>query len=230
MNKFFKYLGIGTAIGTLVYAVIKYKHDEKFKEKVDDVVDKAEEKADKALCKAGDFINKHPGLFTMSFLAITTIPCVIHAVNADKRRQEMMQKAYEEFRDYSDEECDRINDEARIAAQKRVLVDDFMDNPSDYLIVKKDCWDGMQKANEEYENQLKQKQIEVEISRKSTDIINNWKEDYRDKWNRVNEFAKMLDLVEGESFMIEEGSQYDCDGTIVSHLINGEGCYPPEMD
>lgn len=223
MNKFFKILGIGSVFGVVAYGVIKYKHDEKFKEKVVAVVDKAEEKADKALCKAGDFINKRPGLFTMSILAITTIPCVIHAINADKRRQEMMQRTYEEFQDYSDEECDRINDEARTAAQKQALIDDFMDNPSDYLIVKKNCWDGTQKAIEEYENQLKQ-------TKASNSIFDNWKEDYRDSFNEVTELSKRITLHPGESYMIEEPRQFglDTDRPVVSHLINGTGCYPPE--
>ena len=57
-----------------------------------------------------------------------------------------------------------------------------------------------------------------------------WKEDYRDDWNRVNDFAKTLDLEEGESYIIEDNRQYgvDDDGPVVSHMIYGEGCYPPK--
>lgn len=194
MSKLLKYLGIGTAIGTLAYAVIKYKHDEKFKEKVDTVVDKVEEKTDKTVGKVFDFMADHPTLTTMGILAAVMTPAWIITAKGAKKRQDMYNQAYEEYLSSlgtEDEECRRINEIAKAEAQK---------------------------------------QIEVEISRKSSDIFNNWKEDYRDKWDRVNDFAKSLDLVEGESFMIEEGSQYDCDGTIVSHLINGEGCYPPEMN
>ena len=216
MSKLFKYLGIGTAIGTLAYAVIKYKHDEKFKEKVDTVVDKAEEKADKTLCKAGDFINKHPGLFTMSILAITTIPCVIHAANADKRRQEMIQRAYEEFQDYSDEECDRINKTAMEAAKQKISEhygDDDVDL-SNYLVVPKSDYEKYQKA---YES----------TSKNDSD----WREEYRDNFNEVTELAKRITLAPGESFMIEEPRQFglDTDQPVVSHLINGTGCYPPEV-
>ena len=146
MSKLFKYLSISTAIGTLAYAVIKYKHDEKFKEKVDTVVD-----------KAADFAADHPILTTAVFATVVMVPIMA------------IRKAMDPAYNWPDEDDD-------------------------------------------------------------TDIFNNWKEDYRNNWDRVNEFAKTLDLVEGESFMIEEGSQYDCDGTIVSHLINSEGCYPPEMD
>lgn len=174
MSKLFKYLGIGTAIGTLAYAVIKYKHDEKFKEKVDDVVD-----------KAADFAADHPILTTAVFASVVMVPIMA------------VRKAMDPAFNWPDEDDDTNED-------------------SDWI-------------NEIAKTEAK-KQIELEISRKSTDIFNNWKEDYRDNWDRVNEFAKSLDLVEGESFMIEEGSQYDCDGTIVSHLINGEGCYPPETD
>lgn len=53
MSKLFKFLGIGSAIGTVVYGVIKYKNDQKFKEKVDGVAEKAVEKA----C---DFTVSHP--------------------------------------------------------------------------------------------------------------------------------------------------------------------------
>lgn len=53
MGKIFKFLGIGTAIGTVVYGVIKCKNDQKFKEKVDGVTEKVVEKA----C---DFTVSHP--------------------------------------------------------------------------------------------------------------------------------------------------------------------------
>ena len=209
MSKLFKYLGIGTAIGTLAYAVIKYKHDEKFKEKVDTVVD-----------KAADFAADHPILTTAVFATVVMVPIMAIRKAMDPAL------AYPEYDNYdeNDEECDQINEEARMAAQKQALVDDFMDNPSDYLIVKKDCWDGTQKAIEEYENQLKQ-------SKASESIFSNWKEDYRDSFDEVTELTKRITLHPGESYMIEEPRQFglDTDRPVVSHLINGTGCYPPEV-
>lgn len=216
MSKLLKFLGIGTAIGTVVYGVIKYKNDQKFKEKVDGVVEKAEEKADNALCKAGDFINKHPGLFTMSILAITTIPCVIHAVNADKRRQEMMQRAYEDFRNDTDEECERINEEARAAAQKQMMMDDIMANPSGYVVVSKNEWEKYQDAQKDVTNE----------------INTNWTEDYRDTWDEIHELVDRIDLAPGETYVLEEASQLGVEANkpVISHLVYGTGCYPPEVD
>lgn len=64
MSKFFKVFGITAAIGTLAYAVFKYKHDEKFKEKADEKLDEAKAKAkevkSKAIDKACIFAVDHP--------------------------------------------------------------------------------------------------------------------------------------------------------------------------
>lgn len=66
----------------------------------------------------------------------------------------------------------------------------------------------------------------------------NWNEElYRENWDKINEFAKTLKLQKGESYFIEDSERYydepwytgEKDGhTLVSHLIDGEGCYPPE--
>lgn len=66
----------------------------------------------------------------------------------------------------------------------------------------------------------------------------NWNDElYRENWDKINEFAKTLKLQNGESYVIEDSERfYDepwytgaKDGhTIVSHLIDGEGCYPPK--
>lgn len=64
MGKFFKVFGISAAIGTLAYAIFKYKHDEQFKEKADEkmgeVKTKAKEVKSKALDKACVFTVNHP--------------------------------------------------------------------------------------------------------------------------------------------------------------------------
>ena len=67
----------------------------------------------------------------------------------------------------------------------------------------------------------------------------NWDEKYRENYNRVTEFAKTLNLEEGECYIIEDQKQYIEDGCyptmdvtmpIVSHMIFGTGAYPPEDD
>lgn len=219
MSRFFKFLGIGTAFGTIAYGIIKYKRDEKFKEKVDAVVEKAEEKADKVMTKASNFVCDHPNLFIVGLFTATIVPAVIHSVNADRRRQEMMQQAYEDFKANADEsydkECERINEEARTAAQKQFLIDSIRKNPEDYLVVSKEVWESTQKALEDV----------------SHEIDSSWKEEYRDTWDEVNELSKRIDLAPGESYMIEESRQLglDTDRPVISHMIYGNGCYPPEV-
>jgi hypothetical protein len=65
----------------------------------------------------------------------------------------------------------------------------------------------------------------------------NWNDElYRENWDKVNEFAKTLKLQKGESYFIEDSERYYDEPwytgakdrhTLVSHLIDGEGCYPP---
>lgn len=65
----------------------------------------------------------------------------------------------------------------------------------------------------------------------------NWDEElYRENWNKVNEFAKTLKLQKGESYILDDSQQFydepwyddEKDGhVIVSHMLNGDGCYPP---
>lgn len=225
MSKLFKILGVGSAVGVITYVVIKYKNDQKFKEKVDSVADKGKETAGKAFDKtmtvASNFTTNHPKLFMAGLFTLTITPAIIHAVNADARKREMMQRAYEDYKvssdcyDMVDEECDRINEKAKAAMQKQMLFDDIMNNPENYLIVSKDEWNN-------YQDSLQDVTHEVDSS---------WKEDYRDTWDEVTELSKRVKLAPGESYMIEEASQYDVknsDGPIVSHLIYGTGCYPPE--
>ena len=70
----------------------------------------------------------------------------------------------------------------------------------------------------------------------SNDDVNDW-EQYEENWNKVNAFAETLNLLPGESFIIEDAEQYrdctdfsQCDFSkpIVSHLVYNEGVYPPE--
>lgn len=70
----------------------------------------------------------------------------------------------------------------------------------------------------------------------SNDDVNDWKQ-YEENWNKVNAFAETLNLLPGESFIIEDAEQYrdctdlvNCDFSkpIVSHLVYNEGIYPPE--
>ena len=66
----------------------------------------------------------------------------------------------------------------------------------------------------------------------------NWNDElYLENWNKINEFAKTLKLQKGETYLIEDSQRYydepwytgTKDGhTIVGHLIDGDGCYPPE--
>ena len=65
----------------------------------------------------------------------------------------------------------------------------------------------------------------------------NWSDElYRENWDKINEFAKTLKLQKGETYLIEDSERYydepwytgAKDGhTLVSHLIDGDGCYPP---
>lgn len=170
MSKLFKYLGIGTAIGSIVYGVIKYKNDQKFKEKVDTVVD-----------KAADFASDHPILTTVAFTTAVMVPVMAFRAAIDP--------VYNVPHDYYENNVD----------------------PNKYTVVPKE---------------------EPKVEKAKDPWTSNWDEKYREKWDKVNEFAKTLDLDEGESFWIDEPSQYDVesDEPIVSHMINGSGCYPPEIN
>lgn len=63
-----------------------------------------------------------------------------------------------------------------------------------------------------------------------------WKEEYRENYDKVCDFANTLDLGKGEAFIIEDPKQYEGeswftgDGAkpIVSHFVYGDGCYPPD--
>lgn len=62
-----------------------------------------------------------------------------------------------------------------------------------------------------------------------------WKEEYRETYDKVKEFATTIDLEDGETYIIERNSKYDeyrkahnLPTNIVSHMIDWDGCYPPD--
>lgn len=71
-----------------------------------------------------------------------------------------------------------------------------------------------------------------EMSKEVKPWVANWDEKYRDNFNKVTDFAKTLKLEEGEMYIIEDQKQYNVDSPdpCVSHLVNGEGAYPPESE
>lgn len=207
MKKFFKVMGTGAAIGTLAYGVIKYKHDQQFKEKVDNTAEKAEEKADKAMTKLSSFATKHPGLTAFGIITILMAPATILSFTCEKRRQEIIN---EQVNDY----LERIPRDG-VGDPK---YDDIYKNPKDYVVIPK----------HEY---LSYKQEDERKSRTPVDCFSNWDENkYRKNWDAVSKFAQDLILEDGESYLLEDAKQYNvpCDHAMISHLIDGTGCYPPE--
>lgn len=62
-----------------------------------------------------------------------------------------------------------------------------------------------------------------------------WDEQYRENWDKVNQFAETLELKPGEEFMISDPYIYmEPDSPdvemkpLVSHLVDSTGVYPPE--
>lgn len=54
-----------------------------------------------------------------------------------------------------------------------------------------------------------------------------WKEEYRNTYDLVKEFASGLELKDGEAYIIEHNSEWS-DDNIVSHMIDETGVYPPD--
>lgn len=208
MSKLFKILGIGGAIGVVAYGVIKYKHDEKFKEKVDIVAEKVEEKTDKAMTKFSNFAAKHPGLTMVTVMTAIMVPGWIVSYAGAKQRQNMINNELNWY-------CEEMHKNGTGADSNEFK--DILKNPSNYLIVSKDEWNSCQKQT-------------IEECEPREEIFSNWDEKYRENWDEVNKFAKHLNLYSGEAFTIEDPSQFDIDSDhpIVSHLVDGDGCYPPE--
>ena len=63
-------------------------------------------------------------------------------------------------------------------------------------------------------------------------LTRNWKESYRENWDKVNAFAKTLELEDGEEYYITGPNTWvgQTDKVVVSHLIYGDCAYPPEDD
>lgn len=68
--------------------------------------------------------------------------------------------------------------------------------------------------------------VEEEPTVENNEEGSDWK--YQDSWDKVNNFAKDLNLEEGEQYVIENLGVDDHNETVVSHLVDGEGEYPPE--
>lgn len=70
------------------------------------------------------------------------------------------------------------------------------------------------------------------------EMTKSWDEElYRENWDKVTEFAKTLKLQKGESYILDDSQRYydepwyngeKDDHVIVSHMVNWDGCYPPE--
>ena len=72
-----------------------------------------------------------------------------------------------------------------------------------------------------------------EVKQVHDDILTrNWKESYRENWDKVNAFAKTLELEDGEEYYITGPNTWagQTDKVVVSHLIYGDCAYPPEDD
>lgn len=173
---------------------------------------KHDEKFKEKVDTAADFAFDHPILITVAFTTAVMVP--IMAFRA------AMDPAYNcPYNDYENniEPDDPANDayeydkQARGNDELRDQIEMLLVDPNKYTVVPKE---------------------EPKVEKTKDPWISNWDEKYREKWDKVNEFAKTLDLDEGESFWIDEPSQYDVesDEPIVSHMIYGSGCYPPERD
>lgn len=75
--------------------------------------------------------------------------------------------------------------------------------------------------------------IPAQIPESNGDILTrNWKESYRENWNKVNAFAKDLELEDGEEYYLTGPNTWagQTDKIVVSHMIYGDCAYPPKED
>ena len=73
----------------------------------------------------------------------------------------------------------------------------------------------------------------AQIPASNDDILTrNWKESYRENWNKVNAFAKDLELEDGEEYYLTGPNTWagQTDKIVVSHLVYGDCAYPPKED
>lgn len=223
MSKWLKILGIGSAIGVVTYGIIKYKQDQKFKEKVDEVAESIKNTSEKIIINTADFTARHPVIAATGFFGILTLCHIMRNYQSELARQEYYSK-------YGNDEIDPddpVNDayeydkQARGNDELRYQLEQILTDPDNYLIVPKNEYEKYQSAYEE----------KTEPVEHSSIIFDNWKEEYRDTWDKVHELSNQITLAPGESYMIEEPRQLglNTDRHIISHLIYGEGCYPPEI-
>lgn len=104
------------------------------------------------------------------------------------------------------------------------------------VMLLKDGWYVYPKDVESDENETEEK--ESPINREVIDdlVKSKWNDDlYRENWDKVHEFAESLNLLPGESYIIEDKTQfYDeswfqgekDDIPVISHMVNGHGIYP----
>lgn len=76
-------------------------------------------------------------------------------------------------------------------------------------------------------NSIDSLDIPIPVGEGKQYTLPEWDESYRENWDKVKEFASALALKPGEMFVIEDGREYDRD-VIVSHLVYGDGVYPPD--
>lgn len=62
---------------------------------------------------------------------------------------------------------------------------------------------------------------------------------HRENWDKIQEFCKDLKLGKNESYIIDDSQRYYGEdwytgrrdgGVLISHLVDGEGCYPPDEE
>ena len=143
MSKFWKILGIGTALGTVIYGVVKYREDQKFKEAVDETCEKVAETAKEAATKTVMFVLEHP--------VATGVVCgaagvLIHEARKSKARAELQADIDIAI---AEAQSDAIQQEARRQAELRMQYEDICANPQDYYIIRKDDYERLAEENAE---------------------------------------------------------------------------------
>jgi len=148
MSKWFKALGLSFAVGTVVYGIIKYKSDEKFKKQVDDTVEEVKEKVQETGEKVSKFVTEHPGTTMLCVAGVSLGIAVFRRLKAESKKTIRIERTYQAFRTEPEEPdpADAVQEEAKLAAQKQAMYDDIMENPHDYYIIKKDAYEDLCQA------------------------------------------------------------------------------------
>lgn len=130
MSKWLKVLGLSAAVGAVVYGVIKYKSDDKFKKQVDDTVEEVKEKVQETTEKVSKFVSDHP---------VATVLCVASVgfgIAALRRMRTEQQKTIRIERSYQ-----TYTSEPDPSERKQKIYEDIMENPGDYYIIRKDDYE-----------------------------------------------------------------------------------------